>query len=77
MNLITYKSELEEQIKNYKDFIPFTKDNESMFKLMREIHRLVLLVDKIKEMNFDQLTAEFDVEIKQRSSIINYPKNGI
>lgn len=48
-----------------------------MFKLMREIHRLVLLVDKIKEMNFDQLTDEFDVEIKQRSSIINYPKNGI
>jgi hypothetical protein len=77
MNLITYKSELEEQIKSYKDFVPFTKDNESMFKLMREIHRLVLLVDKIKEMNFDQLTAEFDVEIKQRSSIINYPKNGI
>lgn len=77
MNLITYKSELEEQIKNYKDFVPFTKDNESMFKLMREIHRLVLLVDKIKEMNFDQLTAEFEVEIKQRSSIINYPKNGI
>jgi hypothetical protein len=72
-----YKSELEEQIKNYKDFIPFTKDNNRMFKLMREMHRLALLVDKIKEMNLDQLTAEFEVEIKQRSSIINYPKNGI
>jgi|GEM_PF-3096050 len=77
MNLITYKSELEEQIKNYKDFVPFKKDNESMFKLMREIHRLALLSDKIKEMNFNQLTTEFEVEIKQRSSIINYPKNGI
>lgn len=77
MNLITYKSKLEEQIKDYKDFIPFTKDHKSMFKLMREIHRLSLLVDMIKEMNFDQLTNEFDIEIKQRSSIINYPKNGV
>ena len=48
-----------------------------MFKLMREIHRLVLIVNKIKEMNFDQLTTELDVKIMQRSSIINYPKNGI
>lgn len=77
MNSITYKSELEDQIKNYKDFIPFTKDYESMFKLMREIHRLVLIVNKIKKMNFDQLTTEFEFEIKQRSSIINYPKNDI
>lgn len=77
MNFITYKSEIEDQIKNYKDFIPFTKDNDSMFKLMREIHRLALLVDKIKEMNFDQLTNVFEVQIHQRSSIINYPKNGI
>lgn len=74
MNFITYKSELEEQIKNYKDFIPLTKDNNTMFKLMREIHKLALLVDKIKEMNFDQLTVEFEVQIHQRSSLINYRK---
>lgn len=77
MNYITYKSEIEEQIKAYKDFIPLTNDNDSMFKLMREIYRLVLQVDKIKEMNFHQLTDEFEVEIKQRSSIINYPKNNL
>ena len=77
MDIITYKSEIERQVKIYKDFIPYTKDNDSMFKLMREIHRLVLIVNKIKEMNFDQLTTELDVKIMQRSSIINYPKNGI
>lgn len=77
MNWIIYKSELEQQIKSYKDFIPFTKDNKSMFRLMREIHRLVLLVDNIKQMNFDELTTAFEVEIKQASSIINYPKNGV
>ena len=74
MNLITYKSELEQQIDGYKNFVPLTKDYDSMFKLMREIHRLALLVNKIKDMNFEQLTTEFDVEITQRSSFINYPK---
>ncbi len=74
MNAIIHKSEIEEQIKNYKDFIPLTKDNDSMFKLMREIHRLVNINTKIKAMNFDQLTTEFEVQINVRSSIFNYPK---
>ncbi len=74
MNAIIHKSEIEEQIKNYKDYIPLTKDNDSMFKLMREIHRLVNINTKIKAMNFDQLTTEFEVQINVRSSIINYPK---
>lgn len=77
MNLITYLSELEEQIKSYKEFIPLTNDNDSMLILMREIYRLILLTDKIKELNFNELTIEFEVEIKQRSSRINYTKSGI
>lgn len=77
MNLITYLSELEEQIKSYKEFIPLTNDNDSMLILMREIYRLILLTDKIKELNFNELTIEFEVEIKQRSSRINYAKSGI
>lgn len=77
MNLITYLSELEEQIKSYKEFIPLTNDNDSMLILMREIYRLILLTDKIKELNFNELTKEFEVEIKQRSSRINYTKSGI
>lgn len=75
MNLITYLSELEEQIKSYKEFIPLTNDNDSMLILMREIYRLILLTDKIKELNFNELTKEFEVEIKQRSSRINWIKD--
>ena len=77
MNLITYKSELEKQIDCYKNFVPLTKDYDSMFKLMREIHRLALLVNKIKEMNFDHLTSELNAQIMNRGSIINFTKNGI
>ena len=73
MNCIIYKSEIENQIKYYKDFIPLSKDNNSMFRLMREIHRLALLTDTIKEMNFDQLTSEFEFKTIQRDDN-NYRK---
>lgn len=77
MNFIIYKSELENQIKDYKEFIPLINDNDSMLKLMREIFKLVFEIKKIKEMNFEQLTAEFDIETIQRSSIINYLKSKV
>ena len=48
---------------DYKNFIPLIENNDLMFKLMREIFKLVNEIKKIKQMNFEELTAEFDDEI--------------
>lgn len=72
MNQITYLLELKSQIKSYKDFVPLTTDNDSMIKLMHEIHRLKLLIDKIEALDIDQLAEEIDIVIQEKSSKINY-----
>ena len=77
MNLITYKIELEAQIQLYKEFVPFVKNNASLFKLMQEIHRLLIHIEEIKQLKFDELVKIYDFKIIQRSCQINYPKNNV
>lgn len=48
------------------------------FKLLEELGKANNhYIDISDEMTFEQLTAEFDIETIQRSSIINYPKSKV
>ena len=77
MNLIMLKVELEEQIKIYKDFIPFTENNTSMFKLMREIYNLSLRVEKLKQLTFNDLICKGQFTHVYNNSRINNKSNNL
>lgn len=71
MNFIQYKVILDQQILDYKNFIPLTENNDGMLKLMKEIYKLYLAVEKIEEMNFQTLTTEVKFDNLQRWSKSN------
>ena len=77
MNLITLKVDYEAQIKIYKDFVPFTQNSESMFKLMREIYNLSMKVDKLKMLSFNDLVKPCNFYFERGYSRINNKLNNL
>ena len=74
MNHITQKNRLEEQLKSYKDFMPYCR-NDDLQKLLSEMYKISLRIDKIREMSFDKMLEEVPVQYVTKQSKINYLKS--
>ena len=66
MNAITQRNRLESQLKSYKDFVPFCPA-DGLLKLIGEMTKIIQRIDKIKELEIDELVKEvpFYFDIKQ------------
>lgn len=71
MNCITQKNRLEMRLKDYKEFMPYCP-NDSLPKLLSEMYKISLRIDKIREMSFEKMLEEVPVQYETKQSKINY-----
>lgn len=71
MNAITQKNRLEMRLKDYKDFIPLCP-NDSLPKLLSEMYKITMRIDKIREMTFEKMCEEVPCQYETKQSKINY-----
>jgi len=71
MNAITQRNKLEVQLRNYKDYVPFCSA-DGLLKLMGEMARIYLRIEKLKEYSESKLKAEVPFYYETKQSKINF-----
>lgn len=71
MNAITQRNKLEVQLKSYKDFVPFCPA-DGLLKLMSEMARIYLRIEKLKEYSESQLSQEVSFYYERKQSKSNF-----
>lgn len=71
MNHITQRNWLEQQLKSYKDFVPFCP-NDSLPQLLEEMNKIHSRIEKIKELDFDKLLVNVPFYYETKQSKVNF-----
>lgn len=71
MNAITQKNRLEMRLKDFKNFVPYCP-NDSLQKLLSEMYKITMQIDKIREMTFEKMCEEVHFQYETKQSKINY-----
>ena len=71
MNATTQRNKLEVQLKSYQDFVPFCHA-DGLLKLMGEMARIYLRIEKLKEYSGSKLTQEVLYYFETKQSKTNF-----
>ena len=71
MNAITQRNKLEIQLKGFKDFVPFCPA-DGLLKLIGEMTKIIQRIDKIKELDIDELVKEVPFYFDTKQSKTNF-----
>lgn len=71
MNHITQRNQLENQLKNFKDFMPLCPP-ESVPKLVNEMMKIHCRLEKIREFTLEELVVKVDCYFETKQSKSNF-----